>query len=108
MGWTFLTNHAHILYAIAREPGIRLRDVADAAGITESAAHRIVVDLEREGYLTRHRLGLRNYYELHPHLPLRHELEREVEIGELLSILLRRPVAAASAAPNEEGVESGP
>jgi DNA-binding Lrp family transcriptional regulator len=90
VAWTFLTNHAHVLVVIATEPGMRLRDIADAVGITESAAHRLVVDLEREGYLTRHRLGLRNFYEVHPHRPLRHDLEKEVEIGDVLSVLLGR------------------
>jgi DNA-binding Lrp family transcriptional regulator len=90
VAWTFLTNHAHVLVVIATEPGMRLRDIADAVGITESAAHRLVVDLEREGYLTRHRLGLRNFYEVHPQRPLRHDLEKQVEIGDVLSVLLGR------------------
>ena len=40
--WTFLTNHAHVLLAIAAEPDLRLRDIADRVGITERAAQRIV------------------------------------------------------------------
>lgn len=86
-----------MLLVIATEPGIRLRDIADAVGITESAAHRLVVDLEKEGYLTRHRMGLRNFYEVHPHGPLRHPLEKDVEIGDLLAVLLRRPSPPESA-----------
>ena len=100
MSWTFFTNHAHVLYSIAKHPGIRLRDVADSVGITESAAHRIVVDLEKAGYLTRHRLGLRNFYELHPDMPLRHELERGTDIGEILAVLLRRGAPAGRDRPN--------
>ncbi|MFZ9018343.1 MAG: MarR family transcriptional regulator, partial [Ilumatobacteraceae bacterium] len=34
-GWTFLTNHAHVLLAIARTPDLRLRDIAVLVGITE-------------------------------------------------------------------------
>lgn len=106
MSWTFFTNHAHVLLSIARHPGIRLRDVADSVGITESAAHRIVVDLEKAGYLTRHRLGLRNFYELHPDMPLRHELERGTDIGEILAVLLGRGTPGggerADAAANAE------
>jgi hypothetical protein len=88
--WTFLTNHAHVLLVIARDPGIRLRDIADRVGITERAAQRIVGDLEREGYLTRRRSGRRNVYELHTDLPLRHPLEESHAVGELLDLL--RPV----------------
>ncbi len=38
--WTFLTNHAHVLRCVARDPGVRLRDVAPSVGITERG-HRI-------------------------------------------------------------------
>jgi DNA-binding IclR family transcriptional regulator len=85
-----------VLFTIAKEPGIRLRDIAGSVGITESAAHRIVVDLETAGYLTRHRMGLRNYYEVHPHVQLRHDLEKEVQIGELLRVLLKRGAGEAA------------
>ena len=49
--WTFLTNHAHALLSIARDPGLRLRDVAEQVGVTERAAQRIVSDLVDAGYL---------------------------------------------------------
>ncbi len=32
--WSFLTNHARVLLAIAQDPGARLRDIAAALGIT--------------------------------------------------------------------------
>ncbi len=86
--WTFLTNHARVLACVAEQPGVRLRDVADCAGITERAAHRIVCELEADGYLTRHRVGARNFYEVHPDRPLRHSMEASLTIGELLRLLL--------------------
>ena len=51
--WTFLTNHAHVLLCVARDPGIRHRDVAERVGITERAAQRIIGDLIESGYLER-------------------------------------------------------
>ena len=86
-GWTFLTNHAHVLVCIAGDPGIRLREVASEVGITERAAQRIVAELEEAGYITRSRDGRRNQYEVHAELPLRHPLDQSHEIGELLSLL---------------------
>lgn len=59
-GWTFLTNHAHVLLAIVREPTARLRDIVTSAGITECAAQTIVADLEAAGYLHRERVGRRS------------------------------------------------
>lgn len=94
MSWTFLTNHAHVLLCVARDPGIRLRDVAAAVGITERAAQRIVAELVEAGYLERTRSGRRNRYEIHPELPLRHPLEHEHEIGEILRLLAAGPSPA--------------
>ena len=85
--WTFLTNHAHVLLCVARDPGVRHRDLAVQVGITERAAQRIVADLVDAGYLTSIRDGRRNRYELHRELPLRHPLEREHQIGEILAVL---------------------
>jgi DNA-binding MarR family transcriptional regulator len=86
--WDFLTNHAHVLTCVADDPGIRLRDIAAAVGITERAAHRIVSDLVDEGYLLREREGRRNRYDVVSELPLRHPLVQGREVGELLEVLL--------------------
>lgn len=84
--WTFLTNHAHVLLALARDPQCRLREVAALVGITERSAQAIVADLEAEGYLTRIRVGRRNVYRLHPHRRFRHPAESRHRIGELLDL----------------------
>lgn len=91
--WTFLTNHAHVLLCIAADQDIRLRDVADRVGITERAVQSIVKDLEDGGYLERKRVGRRNHYELHGELPLRHPVERDHQLAELIDALA--PVATA-------------
>lgn len=85
--WTFLTNHGRVMVLIARDPDLRIRDLAAAIGITERAAQRIVSDLVAAGYLTRMREGRRNRYTVNPGLPLRHPLERDHQIGELLDAL---------------------
>ncbi len=87
MGWTFLTNHSHVLICIAQEPEVLLRDVAARVGITERAVQRIVTDLEEAGYLTRVRTGRRNRYELNPLLPLRHPVEAHRAVGVLLELV---------------------
>jgi DNA-binding MarR family transcriptional regulator len=89
--WTFLTNHALVLLCIARNTEIRLRDIAAAVLLTERAVQAIVADLEEAGYLTRSRVGRRNRYQVHATLPLRHPLEREHELDELLAVLAPTP-----------------
>lgn len=91
--WGFLTNHLHVLYCVARHSGIRIREIADCAGVRERAAHRIVSDLVEGGYLTRTRRGGRNFYTLHPHLPLRRQGLDEVAVGQVLDVLLRSSAA---------------
>ncbi len=87
-GWTFLTNHAHVLVCIAADPEVRLRDVAARVGITERAAGAIVRDLEEAGYLTRDKVGRRNRYEIHSDRPFRHPIERDHQVDELLALIL--------------------
>ena len=83
---SFLTNHGHVLVCVARDPHMRLRDIAGCVGITERAAHRIVCELESAGYLTRRRDGRRNVYEVHRELALGHALESPVTAGRLIEL----------------------
>jgi DNA-binding transcriptional ArsR family regulator len=85
--WSFLTNHAQVLLCIAHDPAIRLREIGEAVGITERAAHRIISELATAGYVSRKRKGRRNYYRIRTHLPLPDPLAREQKIGDLLTLL---------------------
>ena len=85
--WTFLTNHAHVLLALYRQPDLRQRDIARLVGVTEGAVQRILTDLEHAGYLDAERIGRRNRYRVHPDLSLRHPLESHHRVGELLDTL---------------------
>ena len=60
--WGFLTNHALVLLCIARDPGVRLRDIAASVGITERSAFGIVSDLAAAGYIVKEKGGRRNRY----------------------------------------------
>jgi predicted transcriptional regulator len=94
--WSFLTNHAQVLLCIAQDPGIRLREIGEAVGITERAAHRIVVELAAAGYISRTRNGRRNHYTIHSHLPLPDPLAGEQKIGDLLGVLAGQPPAGTN------------
>jgi DNA-binding Lrp family transcriptional regulator len=85
--WKFLTNHAYVLLTVARQPDIRISEIADAVGITERAAHRILMDLVNEGYLSVRKNGRRNYYNIHAHLPLRHPAYRDYAVSNLIGAL---------------------
>ncbi len=92
--WTFLTNHSHVLICLARDPDLRLRDLADRVGITERAVQSILRDLETEGYLTRRRIGRRNRYDVHAEHPMRHPVEAGHTVAEMLEVLIDDPDVA--------------
>ena len=105
VAWTFLTNHSHVLVCLARDPILRLRDVAALVGITERAVQRIVADLEEGGVITRLREGRRNRYEIHEALPLRHAIEASHTVGELLKIVSDpSPISETDAGAEREKV----
>lgn len=83
-GWTFFTNHAHVLFAIAADPEARLRDLAERVGITERAVQRILADLQAENYVAVTKTGRRNRYKVNPRLLLRHPIERHRTVKTLL------------------------
>jgi hypothetical protein len=84
--WTFLSNHAYVLFCIAAEPEIRMRDVASRVGITERAVQRIVAELEEGGYVNVTRSGRRNHYAVNSGQPLRHPIESHRTIANLIEL----------------------
>ena len=86
-GWTFLTNHGHVLVCLYLDPNARLRDVAERVGITERAVQQIVTDLEAAGYLLKTKTGRRNSYQVRRVGKFRHPLERQVAVGDFLDLL---------------------
>ena len=85
--WRFLTNHAQVLVCIAHDPGVRLIEISERVGITERAAHRIVVELAAAGYITRKRNGRRNQYTIQSGLRLPDRVTKERNVGDLLAVL---------------------
>ena len=96
-GWTFLSNHTHVLVCLAADGDLTLREVALRVGVTERAVQRIVADLELAGVLARTRDGRRNAYRIDPGVPLRHPLESHRRIGDLLGIVAATPASGATA-----------
>ena len=87
MAWGFLTNHGQALLCIANDPGVRLREIAVALGITERAAFGLVTDLVDAGYVLKDKAGRRNRYEVQPDQPLPEALLHQRTVGQLLALL---------------------
>ena len=87
--WTFLSNHAHVLICVARQPDVRVSEIADLVGIQERTVVRIIHELSDAGYLTVTRVGRNNVYEIDLDVPLRHPLESHHHIKEVIAPLLK-------------------
>lgn len=85
--WTFLTNHAHVLLCIAKNPEFRLRDIAGVVGITERAVHRIITDLTEAGFIEVRRDGRCNAYLIHPEKKMRHPIEAHRQVADLIRLI---------------------
>ncbi len=87
-GWSFFTNHAHVLLCLAENPEMRLRDVVAAVGITERAVQKIISELVTAGILERQRNGRRNVYRILGEQPLRHPVESHCTVQNLIHFIL--------------------
>lgn len=85
--WTIFSNHAHVLVCIARNPEETVREIARKVGITERAVQRILGDLEEGGVITRERTGRKNSYTLSLNRPLRHPLEANTTIADVIRVI---------------------
>jgi len=93
--WTFITNHGLVLSYITRHPKSTARVIAQAAGITERTAHKIIAELDEAGYIARKRVGRQNRYQINVNLSLRHPSHDEVAVGELIQVLKWRGAEVA-------------
>jgi len=84
--WGFITNHGLVLATIAKHPSSTAREIGDSVGITERSAHKIIRDLEQEGYITKIKVGRNNHYRIHLDMPIKDEMS-DAAVGELLIVL---------------------
>jgi DNA-binding transcriptional regulator YhcF (GntR family) len=67
-----------------------MREMASTINVTERTIHRVLADLEKEGYITRRRNSKGNIYQISYKHGLRHELTRDLIVGDLLNLLERK------------------
>jgi DNA-binding Lrp family transcriptional regulator len=95
--WTLLTAHGRALVEIVANPDTRMRDLADAIGVTERTAQAIVADLEQAGYVSHQRVGRRNRYSVDLDRPFRHRAQDGHHVGPFLEMLSTLPEVTDSA-----------
>lgn len=85
-GWTFLTHHGHVLVALAQDPNLTVDQIATRVGITSRATAGILNDLVEAGYVEKTKIGRNNTYTVHGDAPLRHPLNNQTQVAELLGL----------------------
>ena len=88
--WTFLSNHAHVLVCVAKNPDVRLSEVAELVGVRERTVHRIVHELIDAGDISVTKVGRNTVYSVDLDTPLRHPLEAEHNIHAIVAPLLKK------------------
>ncbi len=89
--WTFLSNHGRVIAYIAKNPRSTSHIIANATNLSIPGVHRIISDLEKAGYVERSKNGRSNVYTVHPELPMRHHLESEYCVGDVLKAIGCKP-----------------
>ena len=87
VGWTFLSNHTHVLVVLAKDSSAQIQDISAEVGITYRAVQRILAELAAAGVLTVEKQGRRNEYRINRRHRLHHPLESHRKIGDLLAML---------------------
>ena len=85
--WTFITNHGRVFVYIAKHPKSTTEVISREVGLSQRGVQKIITELEKAGYIARHKEGRCNRYIVHPELPMRHQLERDHAVGDLLMAL---------------------
>jgi CTP-dependent riboflavin kinase len=85
--WNFITNHGLVLLYVSQHPQCTTRELASTINATERTVHRVLIDLEKEGYINRQRTGKGNIYQINRAHGLKHELTRDSVVGDLIKLL---------------------
>lgn len=83
-GWTFLTDHAHVLVLLSHDPRLHVADLARQLEIPEDDVRGILSDLVKSGYLDERHGGDLTVRVVNRTLPLRHPVEAHHRVGHLL------------------------
>lgn len=85
--WTFLTNHGRVLVYISKNPKSTTEEISRETELSLRGVQKIIAELEETGYIARFKEGRRNFYVIHPELPMRHHLEKGHAVGEILQAM---------------------
>ena len=86
--WALLSRHGHALLHLARNPRLRLVDLARDMDMTERSIRLLIGSLGRTEFLQIVKTGRNNSYQLNLERELPHPLERRISLPRLIDLAL--------------------
>lgn len=85
--WNFFTNHGHVLFVLAQNPNLTMREISSMVGITERRAQKIIADLLEDEFIIVTKVGRNNTYQVNGDKHLRHPIEQKCCVGEIIKVI---------------------
>ena len=82
--WTFLSSHGLVFEYIATHEHCVAETMSREIGITQRVIFMILKDLKNDGYIVRNKVGRCNHYQINADLPMRHHLDSNRTVREIL------------------------
>lgn len=85
--WTFITNHGRVLAYLAKHEKPTAQEIAQDTVLSIGAVGNIIRDLRNGGYISWQKEGRLNHYTVYANRPMRHPLERDYHVGDVLAAI---------------------
>jgi DNA-binding IclR family transcriptional regulator len=107
--WALLSKHGHALIHLAKNPRLRLVDLARDMDITERSVRLLLGSLGRSEFLRIVKTGRNNSYELDFERQLPHPFERQIALRKIVDLALAVAEAEAKeSSGSDEKLKVGP
>jgi hypothetical protein len=85
--WSLLSTHGTVLWFVAAQSDVRVRQIAAETGFTERRVLQVLGDLRSAGFIHTERIGRRNHYVVPAAASFRHPAIGEVPFQTLFDAL---------------------
>lgn len=86
--WALLSRHGHALIHLAKNPRMRLVDLARDMDLTERSVRLLIGSLGRSEFLKIVKAGRNNSYQLDLERPLPHPFEKGISLNKVIALAL--------------------
>lgn len=85
--WSLLTAHGLVLFYVALNPDVTLREVSQRVGLTERTIYSVIKDLSEANMVSVRKEGRRNFYTVNAEAHFAHPIFAHLRVGAFLDAL---------------------